>query len=131
MASIWQEIHCTISGGGCGGFILIKLNAAINRRVTLICPKCSHKHRRCVVDGQIVERGRFVGDAKEELCPTIAAWSDTPRTKCMQKIVEEMDFFKERNGIIITEKDDFIKPPIDTAELILRESWTDRCLGRV
>ena len=131
MASVWQEIHCTTSGGGCGGFILVKLSMAINRRVTLICPKCKHQHIRCIKDGQVVEQGRFQGDSKEELCPTIAAWSKTPKTKCMQKVVEEGNFYKERDGVVIKGTDDFIKPPCDEAQVILRESFTDRFLGRL
>ena len=131
MASVWQEIHCTGSGGGCGGFVLVKLNVSLNRRVTLICPKCQHQHRRCIKDGQVVEAGRFDGDAQEELCPTLAAWSQTPRTKCMQKVVKTKDFGKERDGAVIKDRTDFIAPPCDEAQTILRESWTDRFLGKL
>jgi len=131
MASIWQEIHCTISGGGCGGFVLVKLDDSINRVVTLVCPKCKHEHQRVVRDGQIVESGRFNKRPEEELCPTIAAWSKTPRTRCMQKIVEEGNFRKERDGVIIGSDKDFCAPPYDLTETIIRESWTDRYLGKV
>jgi hypothetical protein len=128
---VWQEIHCPVSGGGCGGFILVKLDVSINRRVTLICPKCNHEHLRCVVDGLVVEKGRYDGKAQEELCPTIAAWSEHPRTVCMRQVVTKKCFHGERDGVAIKSDKDLIAPPTDTAELILRESWTDRFLGRV
>ena len=131
MASVWQEIHCTGSGGGCGGFVLVKLDVSLNRRVSLVCPKCQHKHRRAIKDGQVVEEGRFAGDEQEDLCPTIASWSETPRTKCMQKVIENKDFRKERDGAVIKKPADFIAPPFDAAQAILRESWTDRFLGKL
>lgn len=131
MPKIWQEIHCTISGGGCGGFILVKLDVSINRRITLVCPKCKHEHLRVVKDGQIVETGRFNGESEEELCPTIAAWSEEPRTVCMREVVEQHNYKKERDGVVIKNNKDLIRPPYDTAELLVRESWTDRFLGRL
>lgn len=130
MSSVWQEIHCTKSGGGCGGFILVKLDVSLNHRVTVICPKCQHQHQRCVKDGQIVEDGRFTGEAKEELCPTIAAWSEKPKTRCMQSIIKKQDVRNERDGVVIKSDRDFIAEPWETAQTILRESWTDRFLGR-
>ena len=129
--AVWQEIHCPVSGGGCGGFILIKLDMVLNRRITLVCPKCGHKHERCIKDGLVVEEGRTTGTAQEELCPTIAAWSKTPRTVCMRQVIEEKNFRGERNGAVIKGKKDLIPTPYDTAELILRESWVDRNLGKV
>ena len=131
MASVWQEIHCTTSGQGCGGFILVKLDTTLNRRVTLVCPKCKHEHRRAIKNGQVVEEGRHNGDAQEELCPTMAAWSATPRTKCMQKVIEKHQYDKERDGVVIKNLNDFITPPEDMAQTILRESWTERFLGKL
>ena len=32
---VWQEIHCTLSGGGCGGYILVKLNIALRKPIML------------------------------------------------------------------------------------------------
>jgi hypothetical protein len=127
---IWQEIHCPVSGGGCGGFILVKLDVSISRIVTIICPKCKHEHQRAIIDGQVAESGRYNGKSQEELCPTIAAWSETPRTRCMQKIVKDKDYKKEREGAVIKDERDLIAAPFDTAETIIRESWTDRFLGR-
>jgi hypothetical protein len=129
--SVWQEIHCPISGGGCGGFILVKLTACLNRRITLVCPKCGHRHERCIKDGLVVEEGRMNGVAQEELCPTIAAWSEQPRTVCMRAVVTERNFRGERTGTAIKSKKDLIPTPYDTAELILRESWAERNLGKV
>jgi hypothetical protein len=128
---VWQEIHCTSSGGGCGGFILVKIDVSINQTVTLICPKCKHKHQRVIKNGQITESGRFNNNPQEELCPTIAAWSETPRTRCMQKIIKDRDYAKERDGVIIKHEKDFITHPNDIAETILRESWTDKFLGKL
>jgi len=124
---IWQEIHCPVSGG-CGGFILVKLDVSINQIVTVICPKCKHEHQRAIIDGQVMESGRYNGKPKEELYPTIAAWSKTPRTRCMQKVAG--DFAHERNGAIIKDSHDLVAVPYDTAETIVRESWTDRFLGK-
>lgn len=96
MDKIWQEIHCPISGGGCGGYILIKLNPNINKRVDIVCPKCGHKHRRSIVNGVVHESGRYSGDSREELCPTMAAWTEEPRTEKIGKLSNE------RDGAVIT-----------------------------
>jgi hypothetical protein len=131
MNKVWQEIHCTTSGAGCGGYILVKIDVSINKRVTLICPKCKHEHRRAIKNGQVVEEGRHAGESQEELCPTIAAWSKTPRTKCMEKVVQTRDFKRERDGAIIKTEDDFIAPPATMGEVFLRESWIEKFLGKV
>ena len=130
MASVYQEIHCTTSGQGCGGYILVKINVDLNRRITLVCPKCQHKHRRNVRNGQIIEEGRHAGGSEEELYPTLAAWSETPRTKCMQQVIEKKQYDKERDGVVIKKSDDFISPPADIAQAIVRESFVDRFLGK-
>ena len=132
MNSVWQEIHCTTSGSGCGGFFIIKLDVALSGRVTMVCPKCQHRHERCIKNGQIVEEGRHNGDSQEDLCPTMAAWSATPRTKCMQDLLKKKDWRKERDGAIIRGLEDFITPPeVDPAQVFVRESWTEKFLGKV
>ena len=98
MDKIWQEIHCTTSGGGCGGYILVGLNKHLNRIVTIICPKCQHEHRRRVKNGHVEERDRWKGEPEEELCPTMAAWTKKPRTVKMQ---EPKNFQAERDGAVI------------------------------
>jgi hypothetical protein len=85
MAKVWQEVFCTKSGGGCGGFVIIKLNTALNHRAEIVCPKCGHKHIRVIVDGVVTEYGRNSGTAVEEICPTMAAWSKEPRTPEMKQ----------------------------------------------
>ena len=47
------------SGGGCGGFVLVKLNMSLNMRAEIVCPKCKHKHIRHIIDGEVRESGRF------------------------------------------------------------------------
>jgi len=48
----------------------------------------------------------------------------------MQKIIKDKDHKKEREGAVIKDERDLIAVPFDTAETIIRESWTDRFLGR-
>ena len=115
MSKVWQEWYCTKSGGGCGGYILVKLNTAINGVVTMVCPKCGHKHFRTIKDGQIYEQGRFSSESKEEICPTMAAWSKKPHTKVMKK---NAGSFKERDGVVITE-----------ASCLLQQSWFEKFGG--
>lgn len=80
MDKVWQEIHCTTSGGGCGGYILLGLNARLNHVAKIVCPKCSHAHQRRVKDGHVQEKDRFTGDPAEEIYPTMAAWRQEPRS---------------------------------------------------
>lgn len=127
---IWQEIHCPKSGGGCGGFILVKLNAALNYKAIVVCPKCKHEHTRCVQKGHVVESGRYTGSdkAKEFIRPTMAAWSAEPRTKTMVGVADRRN---ERDGVIITENTEFIKQPavstpVEIESLMMRELWEER-----
>jgi hypothetical protein len=82
---VWQEFYCNVSGGGCGGFILVKLHLGINHKVTVVCPKCNHRHERYIVDGEIQDNYTYKGGVKnnneEELIPTMAAYSKVPSTK--------------------------------------------------
>lgn len=52
MSRVVQEFYCTTSGGGCGGYILVKLNTAINGVVEIICPNCKHAHQRYIKNGE-------------------------------------------------------------------------------
>ena len=105
-----QEWYCTKSGGGCGGYILVPINQAINGVVEMVCPKCGHKHQRCVIDGVIKENGRFAGKPMQEICPTMAAWSEKPHTKAMRDNAGKQ---AERDGVVIRSE----------ADLILRDTW--------
>lgn len=109
MERIYQEWYCTISGGGCGGYILCKINIEINGIVEMVCPKCGHKHQRAIDNGVIKEQGRARGNPTQEICPTMAAWSKKPRLKATKKAENE------RDGVVA-----------QTAEDFLKESWFER-----
>lgn len=106
MDKIWQEIHCTTSGGGCGGYVLVGLNKHLNHIVHIICPKCGHKHQRKIQNGHVMEKDRFTGQPIEEVCPTIAAWTEKPRTSGMKKLVSS--FRTERDGAIVDGSEVFL-----------------------
>jgi hypothetical protein len=106
-----QEWYCTKSGGGCGGYILVPINEQINGVVEMVCPKCGHKHQRCIENGVIKENGRFTCSPTQEICPTMAAWSDKPFTKAMK---DRAGKAAERDGVVVTAQSDF-----------LRQSWFD------
>lgn len=127
MDRIAQEIFCTKSGGGCGGFFVVRLNIEINHRVKMICPKCQHEHLRSIIDGVMHEEGRFDGSDKdiEELCPTIGAWSEEPRTVHMKKHAD-CSHVKERDGAVIKSKKDLRKKFTSQAQLFLLESWAEK-----
>ena len=120
MASIHQELHCPRSGGGCGGYFIFKLSAGYDRRVAIICPKCKHEHRRNVVNGRIVEQGRFDGETVEKIFPMLSAWSKEPRIAELPR--------NERDAVVIKDTSD---SPIDMAQVILRQSWIERHAGKV
>ncbi len=136
MSKIWQEIHCTKSGGGCGGFVLVKLNMPLNMRAEIVCPKCKRKHIRHIIDGEVRESGRFDsshGNVVEEICPTIAAWADEPRTVELEKHAGK-DHVKERDGAIIKSEEDLVVSKREDAALaqsFVRQSWIERFAGRL
>lgn len=124
-----QEIFCTKSGGGCGGFIRVKLNAAINHKVQITCPKCGHVHCRSIIKGIVHEKGRFDGDIKtyEELIPTMGAWSEEPMTKVMHRMHKQdigRSIRKERDGAVIETPEHLIVA--DQAHMFIRESWEEK-----
>jgi hypothetical protein len=67
----------------------VKLNMALNMEVEVVCPKCGHKHRRVIKDGQIFENGRYASSIKEEICPPPSAYSKEPWTTAMKKAEEK------------------------------------------
>jgi hypothetical protein len=105
---------------------MVKLNVELNRLVEVVCPKCGHKHRRHITNGVVKEDGRFNGNVVEEICPTIAAWSETPRTKVMQKVA---GFSGERDGAVVKKESDLVVT--DIAQMLLRESWEERFADKV
>ena len=76
---IFQEFYCTKSGGGCGGYILIKLNIDINGVVEIQCPKCGHAHQRYIDKGEIKDQNRHSKSPVQVIESTLAAWSDSAR----------------------------------------------------
>lgn len=98
MSRISQEFYCAKSGEGCGGYFIVRLNMAINHVVKIVCPKCGHEHQRCIVNGQIHEKGRYNVGSKEIIRPTMASYSPEPFTKKMREKNRE-----ERDGVLIDE----------------------------
>lgn len=130
---IWQEIHCPKSGGGCGGYVLVKLNRHLNYRAIIVCPSCKHEHTRCVQNGHVIEEGRFDGQAKEYIRPTMGAWSKEPRTKNMVGVSSKGHSI-ERTGAIITDTTEFVRQPnvsasIEVESNMMRELWEERFAG--
>lgn len=105
MSKVIQEFYCTVSGGGCGGYITIKLNIGLNRVIKLICPKCGHSHQRHIKDGVILEDGRYSSGVIEEIVPTIGAWSETSRYSDLRSRRKKI---MERDGLVVGVSDDFL-----------------------
>mgnify|MGYP001077118266 CR=1 FL=1 len=101
---IFQEFYCTKSGGGCGKYILVKLNIEIDHIVEVCCPNCGHKHTRNIVNGEIKEGGRWDGKTKEEICPPKSAVSDKPHTTALLEGKGQ-----ERDGAVIKKRGDLHK----------------------
>ena len=122
MARIQQELHCPKSGGGCGGYFIFKLTTGYDRKVIVVCPKCHHEHTRCVQNGQVVEEGRYNGNKTNEyLRPTIAAWTEKPRTVEIPGRPR-----KERTSFIIENPEKELLPVgEELAMTFLRQSWIE------
>ncbi len=101
-----QEFYCTESGGGCGGYFTVRLSNELNGNVEVVCPKCKHRHRRVIKNGEIVEEGRFDKHAVESIEPVPAAWSEKPKSKAFNKGVS---YQRERNSVVLKTADDFVK----------------------
>lgn len=101
MSRISQEFYC----GECDSYFIVRLNMAINYEVQIQCPndKCNHLHRRCVVDGIIYERGRFVTDHKEQILPNPATLSKKPITDKMKQTSYK------RDGVPIDFRDNWLE----------------------
>jgi hypothetical protein len=110
----WQEFFCTKSGGGCGGYILVRLNMSINHVAEIVCPKCGHKHQRSIVGGQIREDGRHRTGPKEEICPPLSAWSKKSKVDHL---------LKERDAAKIDDN--------DAARIFVRQSWMEKFAGKL
>jgi len=95
---ICQEFYCAKSGGGCGGYVTIRLNMAINGVVEIVCPKCNHKHQRNIKEGVLTNDGRYTITPTQEIIPTIAAWHKKAKHSESQKRVGSK---KEREAVVI------------------------------
>jgi RNase P subunit RPR2 len=120
VSRIWQEFFC----GECKGYIRVKLNMSLNHEVEVVCPKCGHKHRRIIVDGEIHEKGRYQGSLKEEICPTLSAWYEEAWT---EKMRQARNFSDRRDGVRIKESE--VPTGHIQAQEILSESWFSRFGG--
>lgn len=99
--SVTQEFYCTTSGGGCGGYFVVKLNDKINGVVEVVCPKCKHKHQRSIVNGEIKENGRHSSTPKQTIEPPLPAWSKEPRSMPMHgRQIKEI-----RDGVLVSAGD--------------------------
>ena len=98
MARVLQEFYC----GECDGYFHLNLNMSLNYEVEVQCPneKCKHLHRRCVVEGQIYEQGRFRTEVKEKLIASDATYSKTPMTQKMRD-AHEKKYGGRRDGVPI------------------------------
>jgi predicted RNA-binding Zn-ribbon protein involved in translation (DUF1610 family) len=95
MSSISQEFYCH----ECNGYFLVRLNMAINHEAEIICPNCGHEHRRCIIDGQIFEKGRNSTAVKEKIRTTKVNYSKTPFTQKMREAHENSSFHGRRDGV--------------------------------
>lgn len=93
MERLLQEFFC----GECVGYFHVKLNVALNHEVEIVCPNCKHEHRRCIVNGQIFESGRYETSSKEKIRPTPASYSKTPLTQKMRDAHEKRG--SRRDGV--------------------------------
>ena len=99
MATVWQEMHCSPDGGGCGCYFSIAFEDTITANVGIRCGICKHPHSRRVVKGNLQEEGRYVGGVGKnafEVEVLMSACYPTPRT---QKMLEhQMEIEKARKG---------------------------------
>lgn len=124
---VWQEFYCAESGGGCGGYVMVKLNMAISGVVKVICPNCKHEHGRVIENGHLKENfssklytGKSRNDkTDQEIIPTMAAFSWTPRTTLylQTKFNKNSSHVDERVCPIVQD------PQRDIGSQFLRESW--------
>ena len=109
---VFQEFYC----GECQHYIRVRLSMEYDREVEVVCPMCGHKHRRCIVDGCIVEHGRYRGEVKEDICPPKSACSKEPISKQMSQAKE---FGDRRDGAVIKSDADLAR------DAFMRERWLE------
>jgi hypothetical protein len=128
---VYQEFNCPVSGGGCGGYIMLKLSINFTGVVRVICPNCKHEHGRCVENGHIIEHWTTQSHhltqhrndkTDHEIIPTMAAFSKTPRTTSYMKKTKLKSGVNERTAVVVTKLSDLGDP-------LLRESWLQKFGG--
>ena len=86
MARETFEFYCRTEGGGCGGYIQVRLNVALEGKHVVVCPKCGHEHPRFVKKGEIVDDGsRDSGHEVDRLVTTMAAWNKESTEQKLKK----------------------------------------------
>lgn len=114
-----QEFYC----GECEGYITVKLDMDINRRVNVCCPNCGHKHHRRVSNGVLRDDGVDMGSVVENLIPMKAAYHKKNQTLEMGKRV-----FK-RHGVPITREN--MTDAEKVRQGIMTDAWRERYGDRV
>lgn len=102
MSRVVQEFYCTKSGGGCGGYFMIKMNMGLNGVHKIICPNCKHDHQRRVEDGKIIEDRRYNGKPVDEIYAPKSSFSWNARTIQMK---DRPGAANERDAVVITKPD--------------------------
>jgi len=118
MARVSQEFYCTVSGGGCGGYFIARLNDEINGIAEVVCPNCSHKHQRVIEDGVLKEQGRHHGKPSQEIIATKASFSKKAYT---QEMLKRAGGDRERDSVVIEE---YAENP--QSRLFLKNLWLNR-----
>lgn len=108
-----QEFYCN----KCNGYIVVRLNMEINRRVLMVCPMCGRKHQRQVRNGVLFDTNKFTDESKiEEVHVPKSAYSKTERTKVMEEVSKRSGRWQDVRGGVV----------IDTPRTLIEESWFDR-----
>lgn len=113
MDRVWQEFYCN----DCHGYILVKLNMALNHSVEVKCPNCGRKHPRTIRNGVIAED--VARGTPEEICPPKSAYSKEPFSKGIRP--------HSRTGNVINGENDVRDPASDA---IIKERWFEIFGGR-
>lgn len=101
-ARVSQEFYC----GECKHYFFIRMNAAVNDVVWIVCPNksCKHEHRRCVVDGHIVEDGRWTHNPTQKIISMPTSLSLTPRTQKMEAMHQKNSYQGRRDSVPIADQ---------------------------
>jgi DNA-directed RNA polymerase subunit RPC12/RpoP len=97
MSKTSQEFYC----GECRGYFVVRLNMSINHEAEIVCPNCGHEHRRSIVDGHILENGRYRSESRERVITTKANYSKEPVTEKMRQAHARNG--SRRDGVLMTE----------------------------